>query len=107
MKIIDKPKWHVSDVIRFGNGDSKGIALIVKIASRKYSTVTLLGAFPGYVGAPKNKVWRKGAFYPTIRDLENNYLKMYEYARVVPFYGTVGSFEDHDVEITDDETAED
>lgn len=89
MKAIDKSQWHVSDVIQFGNGDSQGVAMIVKLTSQKYSTVTLMGAFPGYVGAPKNKVWRKGAFYPTIRDLKNSYLKMYEYARLVPFYGTI------------------
>ena len=85
--MTDKLNWYVGNVIEFGNGESYGLAMIVKIASHKYSTATLMGAFPGYVGAPKNEVWRKGASYPTVFDLKKNYQKMYEYARRVPFYG--------------------
>lgn len=73
--MTDKLNWYVGNVIEFGNGESYGLAIIVKIASHKYSTATLMGAFPGYVGAPKNEVWRKGASYPTVFDLKKNYQK--------------------------------
>ena len=37
--MTDKLNWYVGNVIEFGNGESYGLAMIVKIASKEWNTM--------------------------------------------------------------------
>lgn len=107
MKVINKSeikdeKWCVGDVIEFGNTASCTLrrAMIIRRKSQifdgaaTFSTVLLDGPLAGDVMGHEGLKWQKDAGYRCLNDIQDEYQRMWKYAKKVPFYGVVGKPEE-------------